>query len=77
GKIGLAQQHFNVGAVKNTQMPLPPKDEQDEIIAHLELIDSKQDLAESKRNGFQDLFRTLLHELMTAKIRVETDLDFK
>jgi type I restriction enzyme S subunit len=70
GKIGLAQQHFNVGAVKNTQMPLPPMDQQDEIVAHLELIDSKHDLATSKRNALQDLFRTLLHELMTAKTRV-------
>jgi type I restriction enzyme S subunit len=70
GKIGLAQQHFNVGAVKNTQMPLPPKEQQDEIISHLKLIDSKHDLATSKRNTLKDLFRTLLHELMTAKIRV-------
>ncbi|MCK6406470.1 MAG: restriction endonuclease subunit S [Rhodocyclaceae bacterium] len=70
GKIGLAQQHFNVGAVKNTQMPLPPTDQQDEIVAHLELIDSKHDLATAKRNALQDLFRTLLHELMTAKTRV-------
>ncbi len=70
GKIGLAQQHFNVGAVKNTQMPLPPTDQQDEIVSHLELIDAKHDLATSKRNALQDLFRTLLHELMTAKTRV-------
>ncbi|UHD16483.1 restriction endonuclease subunit S [Thiocapsa bogorovii] len=70
GKIGLAQQHFNVGAVKNTQMPLPPTDQQDEIVTHLELIDAKHDLATSKRNALQDLFRTLLHELMTAKTRV-------
>ena len=74
GKIGLAQQHFNVGAVKNTQMPLPPTDQQDEIVSHLELIDAKHDLATSKRNTLQDLFRTLLHELMTAKVRV-TDLE--
>ena len=70
GKIGLAQQHFNVGAVKNTQMPLPRTDQQDEIVSHLELIDSKHDLATAKRNALQDLFRTLLHELMTAKTRV-------
>jgi type I restriction enzyme, S subunit len=69
GKIGLAQQHFNVGAVKNTQIPLPSMEQQDEIVAHLELIDSKHALATSKRNALQDLFRTLLHELMTAKTR--------
>jgi type I restriction enzyme, S subunit len=70
GKIGLAQQHFNVGAVKNTQIPLPPTDQQDEIVAHLELIDRKHDLATAKRNALQDLFNSLLHELMTAKTRV-------
>ena len=74
GKIGLAQQHFNVGAVKNTQMPLPPTNQQDEIISHLELIDAKHDLTTSKRNALQDLFRTLLHELITAQIRIK---DFK
>ncbi len=75
GKIGLAQQHFNVGAVKNTRIPLPPMEQQDEIVAHLELIDSKHNLATSKRNTLQNLFRTLLHELMTAKTRVhELDL---
>jgi type I restriction enzyme S subunit len=71
GKIGLAQQHFNVGAVKNTQMPLPPTDQQDEIVSHLELIDAKHDLVTSKRNVLQDLCRNLLHELMTAKTRVQ------
>jgi type I restriction enzyme S subunit len=71
GKIGLAQQHFNVGAVKNTQMPLPPPDQQDEIVSHLELIDSKHNLTTSKRNTLQDLFRTLLHQLMTAQIRTQ------
>ncbi len=71
GKTGLAQQHFNVGAVKNTQMPLPPMNQQNEIVACLELIDSKQDIASSKRNALQDIFRTLLHELMIAIIRVD------
>ena len=70
GKIGLAQQHFNVGAVKNTLVPLPPVAEQDKIVENLEVIDAKHDQATAKRNAYQDLFRTLLHELMTAKTRV-------
>jgi type I restriction enzyme S subunit len=68
--FGLAQQDFKVGAVKNTQMPLSPADQQDEIVSHFELIDAKHDLATSKRNALQDLFHPLLHELMTAKTRV-------
>ncbi|MBN2427536.1 MAG: restriction endonuclease subunit S [Deltaproteobacteria bacterium] len=70
GKIGLAQQHFNVGAVKRMFIPLPSKSEQSEIVASLEVLDKKRDLAASNSNALQDLFRTLLHELMTAKIRV-------
>ncbi len=66
-KIGLAQQHFNVGSVKTTLMPLPPLDEQDEIISNLELIDTKHNYAAARRATLQDLFRTLLQELMTAK----------
>lgn len=69
-KIGLAQQHFNVGAVKTTLMPLPSLDEQDEIISNLELIDTKHNNAIAKRTTLQALFRTLLHELMSAEIRV-------
>lgn len=69
GKIGLAQQHFNVGAVKSTQMPLPPIDQQDEIVTHLELIDSKHNLTTAKRKALLDIFRALLNELMTAKTR--------
>jgi type I restriction enzyme M protein len=34
---------FNVSAVKNTQIPLPPTLQQDEIVSHLELIDAKHD----------------------------------
>jgi type I restriction enzyme S subunit len=51
-------------------MPLPPLEEQDEIISHLELIDTKHNNAAAKQEALQDLFRTLLHELMTAKTRV-------
>ena len=75
-KIGLAQQHFNVGSVKTTLMPLPPHDEQDEIISNLELIDTKHNNAAAKRATLHDLFHTLLHELMTAKTRVH-DLELK
>ncbi|MCU7849629.1 MAG: restriction endonuclease subunit S [Candidatus Thiodiazotropha sp. (ex Lucinoma kastoroae)] len=70
GKIGLAQPHFNVGTVKRIFVPVPLLEEQGEIVSSLELIDKKHDLASSKRNVLQDLFRTLLHELMTAKTQV-------
>jgi type I restriction enzyme S subunit len=44
--------------------------EQDEIVAYAKSLDRKLALHRSKLEQFQDLFRTLLHELMTAKTRV-------
>ena len=70
GKTGMAQPHFNVGTVKRIFVPLPPLEEQEVIVSCLEKIDQKHDLAADKKRALQDLFRTLLHELMTAKTRV-------
>jgi type I restriction enzyme S subunit len=72
---GLAQKHLNVGAVRRLRMPLPPTlDEQREIVSILEAIDRKIDLHRRKRAVLDELFRALLHKLMTGEIRV-SDLD--
>ena len=55
----------------NFQIAAPSPTEQDEIAAHLSVLDQKLVNAEVKVDKLQDLFRTLLHELMTAKIRVQ------
>ena len=50
-------------------------DEQHEIVAILDAIDRKIDLHRRKRAVLDDLFKTLLHKLMTGEIRVgELDL---
>jgi type I restriction enzyme S subunit len=49
-------------------------DEQKEIVATLDAIDRKIDLHRRKRALVDDLFKALLHKLMTGEIRV-TDLD--
>ena len=69
GKTGLAQQHYNVAAVKSTKIPLPSLGEQERIVSNLELVDSKIETAASRFNALQELFYTLLRELMTAKMR--------
>lgn len=43
---------------------------QHEIIETFEQIDRKIEMTKQKRNSLQDLFHTLLHELMTTKIRI-------
>ncbi|HEY3457672.1 MAG TPA: hypothetical protein VGK64_24045 [Bryobacteraceae bacterium] len=73
-KHGLAQQHLNVGAVKRVQVPLPTLDEQCAIVDAVATVDAKRDVHVRAAQMLRALFRTLLHQLMTAQIRVH-DLD--
>jgi type I restriction enzyme S subunit len=73
-KHGLAQQHLNVSAVKRTRIPVPTLNEQDEIDSALATVQRKIDLISQRKQALEDLFGALLHQLMTAQIRVK-DLD--
>jgi type I restriction enzyme S subunit len=54
----------------------PDTDEQDEIVGILQTLDQKILVHERKRAALQDLFQTMLHNLMTARIRVnKLDID--
>lgn len=54
----------------------PDKNEQTEIAGILQTIDRKISVHERKRAALSDLFQTLLHQLMTAQIRVDKlDID--
>ncbi len=67
--------NLNTGTIDSLPLPLPPTlDEQREIVAILDAIDRKIDLHRRKRNVLEELFKTLLHKLMTGEIRV-SDLD--
>lgn len=52
------------------KIPLPDRPTQEEIASAIQNIERKKELHEEKHDQLQDLFRTLLHELMTAKTRV-------
>lgn len=56
------------------QIPIPTLREQNEIVAILDAIDRKIGLHRKKRAVIDDLFKTLLHKLMTGSIRA-ADLD--
>lgn len=58
--------------LKSLRLPTPPTlDEQSKIVAILDAIDRKSDLHRRKRAVLDDLFKALLHNLMTGEIRVE------
>ena len=69
-KRAVAQSSINQGDVKALRIPKPSLAEQLEIAGALEIIELKISTVVGKKVALQDLFRTLLHELMTAKIRV-------
>ena len=72
-RAGFPTRQSGRDAGRNARAPLslfPPGGQQKENTSALATRDAKANLAKQKRAAFQDIFRTLLHELMTAKIRV-------
>ncbi|MDL1890550.1 restriction endonuclease subunit S [Nitrospirales bacterium NOB] len=67
---GTTRPKLNKGLMMTIKLPWPSVSEQNEIATALSACDTKLHTAERKRNALQDLFRTLLHELMTGKVRV-------
>lgn len=53
------------------KIPLPDIAAQEEIASAIQNLERKKELHDEKHTQLQDLFRTLLHELMTAKTRVD------
>lgn len=58
-------------AYKETVYYLENKKTQEEVVRMLKGIDNKITLSEKIRNSYNDLFRTLLCQLMTGQIRVK------
>ncbi|MFH0928205.1 MAG: restriction endonuclease subunit S [bacterium] len=63
-------------ALKSYRFGLPQKNDRDDIARIMIKLETKILNSERKRRVLEDLFRTLLHQLMTAQLRVnERDLD--
>jgi type I restriction enzyme S subunit len=56
--------------VKNQKIPLPPPSIQQKITSILSAVDEKIEKEETKKKSMEELFKTLLHNLMTGKLRV-------
>jgi type I restriction enzyme S subunit len=73
---GSKVRHTSPSKIRELRIALPSLDEQNEIVQLLQAADTKFEVTERKRQSITDLFRTLLHQLMTAQIRVnDLDLD--
>lgn len=74
GGARVAITNINQGLLQQTQIPIPPEDEQREIADTIEHLDGKIAFHRRKQDLLSELFKTLLHQLLTGKIRVN-DLD--
>ncbi len=66
----VGQANINASKLRTVQFSLPTIDEQQNIVAVLDAIDRQVDVHRRKRGVLQELFKALLHKLMTGEIRV-------
>jgi len=59
------------GFLKSYGVPVPSQGEQREIASMLQTADEKIAVHEARYRELQDLFRTLLHQFMTGRVRVD------
>jgi type I restriction enzyme S subunit len=71
---GTTFQSINRNVLENFPIPLPPLDEQRAIARILQAVDAKIAAEQARRAALEELFKSLLHLLMTGKVRVKEDL---
>ncbi|MCL6473389.1 MAG: restriction endonuclease subunit S [Firmicutes bacterium] len=74
---GVVMKGLNSTIVKSLSVPLPPLPEQQEIARILQAVDKKIEAEENRKRALEVQFKTLLHYLMTGKIRVKDVVEVK
>ena len=69
-RYGGAQPNLNQTIIRSFPIHLPPLDEQREIARMLQAVDAKIAAEQAHRAALEELFKTLLHALMSGRIRV-------
>ena len=70
-KKDIARANLSLLDIRFLKVPVPRADETEEVAEIFRQLEQKLELSEKKKAAFSDLFRTLLHQLMTAQIRMD------
>jgi len=70
-KGGRLKQGINIPVLQGPLCPHPPEAEQRQITAQLSAVDAKLAAEQKRRAALDALFKSLLHHLMTGKVRVK------
>jgi type I restriction enzyme, S subunit len=66
---------IGTSAIERFPIPIPSKQEQEVIVGILATVDQMLDKEKARHNALSTLFNTLLHHLMTGKVRI-SEIDF-
>jgi type I restriction enzyme S subunit len=70
GKGGLAQQHFNIGAMKTMLIPVPSTEEQEQIVEVLDAIDERIARERMMLDQWMSVKSALMPVLLSGELRV-------
>ena len=66
----VSQSNISATRLRGFVVPVPTPAEQDEVVETIDCLDCKREVHVRKHSSLTSLFRTLLHQLMTAQLRV-------
>jgi type I restriction enzyme S subunit len=66
----VSQSNISASRLRGFVVTIPPPNEQDEIVRCIDAVDSVRSIRLRQLTVFKGLFRTFLHQLMTAQVRV-------
>ena len=67
----VGQTNFNASVLKNLPILLPPLEEQKQIAHILSVVDEKIEVEQKRKQVLKELFKTMLHKLMSGGIRLK------
>ncbi len=68
--VGTIHKSLHVKQIPNILVSLPPLHIQQKIVSILSAVDEKIEKEENKKRALEELFKSMLHNLMTGKVRV-------
>lgn len=68
---GATQKYIPLYALREFPIPFPPLEEQKQIVHILNVVDKKIEIEQKRKQVLKKLFKTMLHKLMSGKIRLK------
>jgi len=63
--------HLNLGYLRSFLIALPPRAIQEQVVSSLDAVEARIVAEEARQQALDSLFQTLLHDLMTGKVRID------